>query len=43
MITEGQVSAGDEIVRTEQGPHALSVADADAKLHLPGHDPDLDL
>jgi len=41
VLTEGHVSAGDQIVRTEQGPHALSVADADALLYLPGHDPDL--
>ncbi len=41
VLTEGHVSAGDEIVRTQQGPHALSVADADALLYLPGHDPDL--
>lgn len=38
MITEGQVQAGDEIVRTHVGRHALSVADVDALLYLPGRD-----
>ena len=40
VLTEGHVSAGDEIVRTARGPHALSVADIDALLYLPGHDPE---
>jgi len=40
VLTEGHVSAGDEIVRTARGPHALSVADMDALLYLPGHDPE---
>ena len=40
VLTEGHVTAGDEIVRTARGPHALSVADVDALLYLPGHDPD---
>jgi ferredoxin-NADP reductase/MOSC domain-containing protein YiiM len=35
VITEGAVTAGDEIVRTRVGRHALSVADADALLYLP--------
>ena len=38
VLTEGHVSAGDEIVRTARGPHALTVADVDALLYLPGHD-----
>ena len=38
VITEGRVAAGDEIVRTRRGPHAMSVADIDALLYLPGHD-----
>ena len=38
VITEGHVTAGDEIVRTRQGPRAMSVADIDALLYLPGHD-----
>ena len=40
VITEGQVQAGDEIVRTRRGKHSLSVADVDALLYLPGHDAD---
>jgi ferredoxin-NADP reductase/MOSC domain-containing protein YiiM len=36
VIAEGQVQAGDEIVRTRVGRHALSVADIDALLYLPG-------
>jgi ferredoxin-NADP reductase/MOSC domain-containing protein YiiM len=38
VLTEGYVSAGDEIVRTRRDPGSLSVADADALLYLPGHD-----
>ena len=38
VITEGEVTAGDEIVRTRRGPHALTVADVDALLYLPGHE-----
>ncbi len=38
VITEGRVAAGDEIVRTARGRHALSVADIDALLYLPGRD-----
>jgi ferredoxin-NADP reductase/MOSC domain-containing protein YiiM len=38
VITEGHVQAGDQIVRTRIGRHALSVADIDALLYLPGRD-----
>ena len=38
VLTEGQVRAGDDIVRTARGPHALSVAAVDALLYLPGRD-----
>ena len=38
VLREGQVSAGDPIVRVLAGPERLSVADADALLYLPGHD-----
>jgi ferredoxin-NADP reductase/MOSC domain-containing protein YiiM len=38
VITEGRVQAGDQIVTTRSGPHALSVADTDALLYLPGRD-----
>jgi ferredoxin-NADP reductase/MOSC domain-containing protein YiiM len=37
-ITEGHIQAGDAIVKTRTGPQALSVADTDALLYLPGHD-----
>ncbi len=39
VIAEGQVRAGDEITKTQAGPHGLSVADTDALLYLPGKDP----
>ena len=39
VITEGQIQAGDQIVKTRTGPHALTVADTDALLYLPGRDP----
>jgi ferredoxin-NADP reductase/MOSC domain-containing protein YiiM/ferredoxin len=38
VITEGRIQAGDLIVKTRTGPGALSVADADALLYLPGRD-----
>ncbi|OXM64160.1 MOSC and FAD-binding oxidoreductase domain-containing protein [Amycolatopsis vastitatis] len=40
VVTEGHVQAGDEIVRTRTGRHAMSVADVDALLYLPGRDRD---
>ncbi len=40
VITEGHLQAGDAIVKTRTGPHALSVADTDALLYLPGRDQD---
>jgi ferredoxin-NADP reductase/MOSC domain-containing protein YiiM len=39
VLTEGHVEAGDEIVRTARPPDAATVADLDALLYLPGHDP----
>jgi ferredoxin-NADP reductase/MOSC domain-containing protein YiiM len=39
VITEGHVQAGDPVVKTRTGPGALSVADTDALLYLPGRDP----
>ncbi|MFD8417955.1 MOSC domain-containing protein [Streptomyces sp. NPDC059668] len=39
VIDEGHVQAGDDITRTRRGPEALSVADTDALLYLPGRDP----
>jgi ferredoxin-NADP reductase/MOSC domain-containing protein YiiM len=38
VITEGRIQAGDDIVKTQAGPHELSVADTDALLYLPGRD-----
>ena len=38
VITEGRIRAGDQIVKTRTGPGALSVADTDALLYLPGRD-----
>jgi ferredoxin-NADP reductase/MOSC domain-containing protein YiiM len=38
VITEGHIQAGDQIVKTRTGPGALSVADTDALLYLPGRD-----
>jgi ferredoxin-NADP reductase len=39
VIREGHIQAGDQIVKTRTGPGALTVADTDALLYLPGHDP----
>ncbi|GAA1295332.1 MOSC and FAD-binding oxidoreductase domain-containing protein [Pseudonocardia aurantiaca] len=39
VLTEGRIQAGDRVVRTRRGPGALSVADTDALLYLPGRDP----
>ena len=38
VVREGPIRAGDRIVQTRTGPHALTVADADALLYLPGRD-----
>src|SRR4029077_5854362 len=38
VFPEGRVGAGDGIGGPRRGPHALSVADVDALLSLPGHD-----
>jgi ferredoxin-NADP reductase/MOSC domain-containing protein YiiM/ferredoxin len=37
VLEEGDVQAGDEIVKLATGPEAMTVADADALLYLPGH------
>jgi len=37
VLEEGDVQAGDEIVKLASGPEAMTVADADALLYLPGH------
>jgi hypothetical protein len=40
VVAEGQVQAGDPVIKTRTGPHELSVADTDALLYLPGDKPD---
>lgn len=37
VLREGTVQAGDEIVQVAAGPEAMTVAEADALLYLPGH------
>ena len=37
VLREGRVQAGDDIVRVATGPEAMTVADIDALLYLPGH------
>ncbi|WP_436532646.1 MOSC domain-containing protein [Actinoplanes sp. HUAS TT8] len=38
VITEGRVAAGDEITLVAKGRHAMTVAEIDALLYLPGRD-----
>jgi ferredoxin-NADP reductase/MOSC domain-containing protein YiiM len=40
VLEEGEVGAGDEIVKVAAGPEGFTVADIDALLYLPGHRPD---
>ena len=40
VLEEGEVGAGDEIVKVAEGPERFTVADIDALLYLPGHRPD---
>jgi ferredoxin-NADP reductase/MOSC domain-containing protein YiiM len=37
VIEEGEVGAGDEIIRVAAGPEQMTVAEIDALLYLPGH------
>ena len=37
VLTEGPVQAGQEIIKLASGPEAMTVADTDALLYLPGH------
>jgi ferredoxin-NADP reductase/MOSC domain-containing protein YiiM len=37
VITEGEVEAGQEIVKVSPGPEQVTVAEIDALLYLPGH------
>ncbi len=36
VIEEGDVGAGDEIVKVSDGPELMTVAEIDALLYLPG-------
>jgi ferredoxin-NADP reductase/MOSC domain-containing protein YiiM/ferredoxin len=40
VLEEGEVGAGDAIVKVAEGPERFTVADIDALLYLPGHRPD---
>jgi ferredoxin-NADP reductase/MOSC domain-containing protein YiiM len=37
VLKEGEISAGDEIVKVAEGPEHVTVAEVDALLYLPGH------
>jgi ferredoxin-NADP reductase/ferredoxin len=37
VLEEGEVQAGDEIIKLATGPEQMPVAEADALLYLPGH------
>jgi ferredoxin-NADP reductase/MOSC domain-containing protein YiiM/ferredoxin len=37
VIEEGEIGAGDEIVKVTDGPEGVSVAEIDGLLYLPGH------
>jgi ferredoxin-NADP reductase/MOSC domain-containing protein YiiM len=37
VLKEGEVGAGDDIVKIADGPERITVADVDALLYLPGH------
>ncbi len=37
VLQEGEVGAGDEIVKMSDGPERMNVAEVDALLYLPGH------
>jgi ferredoxin-NADP reductase/MOSC domain-containing protein YiiM/ferredoxin len=37
VLEEGEVQAGDEIVKLASGPERMAVAEVDALLYLPGH------
>ena len=37
VLEEGEVEAGDEIVKLASGPEAMTIAEVDGLLYLPGH------
>jgi ferredoxin-NADP reductase/MOSC domain-containing protein YiiM/ferredoxin len=41
VLEEGEVAAGDEILKVADGPEHVTVAEIDALLYLPGHPRDL--
>jgi ferredoxin-NADP reductase/MOSC domain-containing protein YiiM/ferredoxin len=41
VIEEGEIGAGDEIVKVAEGPEHVTVAEIDGLLYLPGHPRDL--
>jgi ferredoxin-NADP reductase/MOSC domain-containing protein YiiM/ferredoxin len=41
VIEEGEIGAGDEIVKVAEGPEQVTVAEIDGLLYLPGHPPEL--
>jgi ferredoxin-NADP reductase/MOSC domain-containing protein YiiM len=41
VLEEGEVAAGDEILKVADGPERVTVAEIDALLYLPGHPRDL--
>jgi ferredoxin-NADP reductase/MOSC domain-containing protein YiiM len=40
VIEEGEIGAGDEIVKVADGPEQVTVQEIDGLLYLPGHTPD---
>jgi len=40
VLQEGEVGAGDDIVKVTDGPERMTVAETDALLYLPGHSRD---
>jgi ferredoxin-NADP reductase/MOSC domain-containing protein YiiM/ferredoxin len=40
VIEEGEIGAGDEIVKVADGPEHVTVQEIDGLLYLPGHSPD---
>ena len=40
VLREGEVGAGDEIVKLAAGPEQITVAEVDGLLYLPGHSPE---
>src|SRR5262249_57144260 len=41
VLQEGEVGAGDDIVKVADGPERMTVAEIDALLYLPGHSKEL--